>query len=155
MPLGVRGANIDSALNCVYSFSGQFIMGIRSWDSGCRLRRPVSTHFSVNSFKSSHTGIGTQELGFCLWASGEQTLLGIKLCILFRVNSLRGSVHGIQDFASGRAASTHCSVNCVCSFSGQLGSWDLEFCLWVPGDQTLLGIELHMQLSGQFITGIG
>ena len=68
------------------------------------------------SFKSSHTGIGAQELGFRLWASGEQTLLGIELCILFQVNSLRGSVHGIQDFASGRAASTHCSVNCVCSF---------------------------------------
>ena len=94
-------------------------MGIHSWDSGFRLWRPVSTHFSVNwvgSFKSSHMGIGAQELGFCLWASGEQTLLGIELCILFQVNSPRKSVLGIQDFASGRAASTHCSVNCVCNF---------------------------------------
>ena len=94
-------------------------MGIRSWDSGFCLWHPVSTHFSVNwvgSFKSRHTGIGAQELGYRLWASGEQTLLGIELCILFQVNSLRGPVHGIQDFASGRAASTYCSVNCVCSF---------------------------------------
>ena len=49
----------------------------------------------------------------------------------------------------------HTAQLTVFAISGQLVSWDLEFCLWVPGDQTLLGIELHMQLSGQFITGIG
>jgi hypothetical protein len=53
--------------------------------------------------------------GLCLWASGEQTLLSIELCIQFQVNSLRGLVHGIQDFASGRSTSKNCSVNCVCS----------------------------------------
>ena len=49
----------------------------------------------------------------------------------------------------------HTAQLIVYAVSGQLVSWDLEFCLWVPGDQTLLGIELHMQLLGQFITGIG
>ena len=49
----------------------------------------------------------------------------------------------------------HTAQLTVYAVSGQLVSWDLEFCLWVPGDQTLLGIELHMQLPGQFITGIG
>ena len=91
--------------------------------SGFRLWFPVSTHLSVNrvgSFKSSHMGIGAQELGSRLWASGEQTLLGIELCILFQVNSPRKSVLGIQDFAPGRAASTHCSVNCVCNFRDRL-----------------------------------
>jgi hypothetical protein len=35
----------------------------------------------------------------------------------FQVNSLRGSVHGIQDFASGRPGIKQCSaLNCVCSF---------------------------------------
>ncbi len=48
----------------------------------------------------------------------------------------------------------HTAQLTVYAVSGQLVSWDLEFCLWVPGDQTLLGIELHMQLLGQFITGI-
>ena len=51
-----------------------------------------------------------------------------------------------------QAYTAQLTVNAI---SGQLVSWDLEFCLCVPGDQTLLGIELHMQLSGQFITGIG
>ena len=49
----------------------------------------------------------------------------------------------------------HTAQLTVYAMSGKLVSWDLDFCLWVPGDQTLLGIELHLQLSGQFITGIG
>ena len=120
-------------------------MGIRSWGSGFRLWRPVSTHFSVNwvgSFKSSHMGISAQELGSRLWASGEQTLLGIELCILFQVNSPRGSVHGIQDFASvGRAASTHCSVNCVCNFRsiGFHGIWN--FASGYPGIKHCLALN--------------
>ena len=37
---------------------------------------------------------------------------------------------------------THTAQLTVYAISGILVSWDLDFCLWVPGDQTLLGIEL-------------
>ena len=49
------------------------------------------------------------------------------MCIQFQVNSLQGLVHGIQDFASGRPASTHCSVNCVCSFKS------IHYVAWFMG----------------------
>jgi hypothetical protein len=56
-------------------------------------------------------------VGFCLWASGDQTLLGRDLCTHFWVNSLQGSVDGIQDLTSGHPGSTHCSaLKRVCIF---------------------------------------
>ena len=60
--------------------------------------------------------------------TGEHTLLS-ELCMQFQVNSLRGSVHGIQDFASGRPGSKHCSaLNCVYSFrSIHYEDWFMEF----------------------------
>ncbi len=77
-----------SAQWTVYAVSSQFIMWIGSWDLGC-----------------------------CLWVSGDQTLLGIELCMQFWVDSLQGSAHRIWHFASERPGSTHCSaLNCVCSF---------------------------------------
>ena len=98
-------------------------MGIRSWGSGFRLWFPVSTHFLVNwvgSFKSSHMGIGAQELGSRLWASGEQTLLGIELCILFQVNSPRGSVHGVRILPLLGVRQAHTAQLTVYAISGQL-----------------------------------
>ena len=52
------------------------------------------------------TGIGSWDSGICLWASGDQTLLGIELHMQFWVNSLQGFIHGIRDFASGHPGST-------------------------------------------------
>ena len=119
----------------VYAVSCQFITWIDSWDLGC-----------------------------CLWTSGDQTMLGIELCMQFWVNSLQGSVHGIWGFAlSEHPGSTQClALNCVCRFRSihyrdQLMGFGIL--PRVSGEQTLLSnvVCMHFHFNSWLdrFTGFG
>ena len=109
------------ALNCICSFGSihyrdrftEFgILPLGIWVAH------TAWHWTVYAVSGKFiTGIGSWNLGFCLWALGDQTLLGNKVCMHCQFNSLR-------DWFTG------------------FGS-----CLWMSGKQTLLCAEMHTQFG--------
>ena len=104
-------------------------------------------------------GFGISPLG--VW--GSNTAWQGSVYAVFGVNSLQGSVDGIQDFTSGHPGSTNClALKRVCSFrSIHYGVWFMGFVILPLGvwGSTLLGNEgrMHCQLNSlrDRFTGFG
>ena len=94
-------------------FLGQFIMEIGSNSGFClwasvkhTLLSELCMQFQVNSLRGSVHG----NRDFRLWAPGDQTLLGIELCMQFLGQFITGIGSRVSVLASGRPGSKHCTA---------------------------------------------
>ena len=99
-------------------------------------------------------------MGFCLWASGEQTLLCIEVPMHCQFDSLRGQFTGFGSclLASGEQTllcielHTRLGLNCVCSFRSTQCSLLLVIVSWFgssPHSKAVTWLTNRHQAAGE------